>query len=46
MFGSVTINRRIYRDRDEDVRIALLDKYLEYDSGDSLSPFLTEMAVK
>src|SRR5690625_635934 len=46
MFGSITINRRIYRDRDNDVRVALLDKYLEYDGGDSLSPFLTEMAVK
>src|SRR5690625_2665865 len=46
MFGSITVNRRIYRDRDADVRVALLDKYLGYDGGDSLSPFLTEMAVK
>lgn len=46
MFGSITINRRVYRDRDADVRVALLDKYLEYDGGDSLSPFLTEMAVE
>src|SRR5690625_4370683 len=46
MFGSITINRRVYRDRDADVRVALLDKYLDYDGGDSLSPFLTEMAVK
>src|SRR5690625_3618465 len=36
MFGSITINRRVYRDRDADVRVALLDKYLEYDGGDSL----------
>lgn len=46
MFGPITINRRIYRDRDAGVRVALLDKYLGYDGGDSLSPFLTEMAVK
>src|SRR5690625_3162124 len=46
MFGSITINRRIYRDRESGVRVALLDKYLGYDGGDSLSPFLTEMAVK
>lgn len=46
MFGSITINRRIYRDRDKGVRIALLDQYLEYDGGDSLSPFLAEKAVK
>src|SRR5690625_5141599 len=46
MFGSITINRRIYRDRESGVRVALLDKYLGYDGSDSLSPFLTEMAVK
>src|SRR5690625_5545937 len=46
MFGPITINRRIYRDRDAGVRVALLDKYLGYDGGDSLSPFLKEMAVK
>lgn len=46
MFGSITINRRIYIDRYKEVRVALLDKYLEYIGSDSLSPFLTEMAVK
>src|SRR5690625_1545029 len=46
MFGPITINRRIYLDRDAGVRVALLDKYLGYDGGDSLSPFLTELAVK
>src|SRR5690625_6464466 len=46
MFGPTTINRRIYRDRDAGVRVALLEKYLGYDGGDSLSPFLREMAVK
>ena len=46
MFGSITINRRVYRDRETDVRVALIDKYLEYNGSDSLSPFLTEMAVK
>lgn len=46
MFGSITINRRIYRDRDVGVRVALLDKYLGYDGGDSLSPFLAEIATK
>src|SRR5690625_3759564 len=46
MFGPITINRRIYRDRDAGVRVALLDKYLGYDGSDSLSHFLTEMAFK
>src|SRR5699024_2362652 len=46
MFGHVTINRRKYLDRETGDRVALLDQYLEYDGGDSLSPFLTEMAVK
>ena len=46
MLGSITINRRRYLDRDTGDRVALLDQYLQYDGGDSLSPFLTEMAVK
>ncbi|HEY4601546.1 MAG TPA: UPF0236 family protein [Cerasibacillus sp.] len=46
MFGPITINRRRYRDEIADKRIALLDHYLEFDGRDSLSPFLTEMAVK
>src|SRR5690625_1068985 len=46
MFGPITIISRIYRIQDEGVRVALLDKYLWYDGGDSLSPYLTGMAVK
>lgn len=46
MFGPVTINRRRYLDRETGDRVALLDQYLEYEGGDSLSPFLTEMAVE
>lgn len=46
MFGPITINRRRYRDEIADKRIALLDHYLAFDGSDSLSPFLTEMAVK
>src|SRR5690625_7262676 len=46
MFGPITINRRIYRDRDEGGRVALLDKYLGYDGGDSLSSLLTDVAVR
>lgn len=46
MFGSITIKRRIYLDRQTGDRVALLDRYLEFKGSDSLSPFLTEMAVK
>ena len=45
MFGPVTINRRRYVDREKGERVALLDKYLEFSGSDTLSPFLTEMAV-
>jgi hypothetical protein len=46
MFGSITINRRRYRDRETGDRVALLDQYLKFSGNDALSPFLTEMAVK
>src|SRR5690625_2422894 len=46
MFGEVPINRRKYLDRYTDTRVALLDRYLQYDGEDSLSPFLAEKAVK
>jgi len=46
MFGSVTINRRRYVDRKTGDRVALLDQYLQFNGSDTLSPFLTEMAVK
>jgi len=46
MFGSVTINRRRYLDRETGDRVALLDQYLEFSGSDALSPYLTEMAVK
>jgi len=46
MFGSITINRRRYVDRETGDRVALLDQYLKFNGSDSLSPFLTEMAVK
>ena|SRR5690625_2169101 len=40
MFGSITINRRRYVER-----VVLLDQYLQFNGSDTLSPFLTEMAV-
>src|SRR5690625_7835789 len=46
MFGEVPINRRKYLDRYTDTRVALLDRYLQYDGEDSLSPFLAEKGVK
>lgn len=46
MFGSVTINRRKYLDRKTGDRVALLDQYLQFSGSDTLSPFLTEMAVQ
>jgi hypothetical protein len=46
MFGSITINRRRYLDRETGDRIALLDRHLRFSGSDALSPFLTEMAVK
>ena len=46
MFGSVTINRRKYLDRETGDRVALLDQYLQFSGSDTLSPFLTEMAVQ
>ena len=45
MFGSVTINRRRYLDRETGERVALLDQYLQFNGSDALSPYLTEMAV-
>ena len=46
MFGSITINRRRYVDRETGERVALLDQYLQFSGSDTLSPFLTEMAVQ
>src|SRR5699024_816497 len=46
MFGSITINRRRYIDRKTGDRVALLDRYLKFSGSDTLSPFLTEMAVQ
>lgn len=45
MFGSVTVNRRIYLDRETGERVALLDRYLQFKGSDALSPYLREMAV-
>lgn len=45
MFGPVTINRRKYIDHEKGERVALLDQYLQFNGGASLSPFLTEVAV-
>src|SRR5690625_7871101 len=45
MFGPITIKKRIYVDREKGERVALLDSYLEFSGSDTLSPFLTEMAV-
>src|SRR5690625_1070951 len=45
MFGSITIKRRIYRDRYKGERVALLDKYLRFNGSDSISLFLTELIV-
>src|SRR5690625_2911225 len=46
MFGSITINRIRYIDRETGDRVALLDQYLQFKGSEALSPFLTEMAVK
>src|SRR5690625_613112 len=46
IFGSITINRRRYVDRNTGDRFALLDQYLRFSGSDTLSPFLTEVAVK
>src|SRR5690625_3232991 len=46
MFGSTTINRIRYIDRETGDRVALLDQYLQFSGSDTLSPYLTEMAVK
>src|SRR5690625_708348 len=46
MFGSITLKRRIYLDREKEERVALLDRYLEFSGSDGLSPFLTDLAVK
>src|SRR5690625_4504599 len=45
MFGSVTINRRRYLDRETWERVALLYQYLHFMGSDGFSPYLTEMAV-
>ena len=46
MFGSITIKRRRYLDRETWNRVALLDRYLQFTGSDALSPYLTEMAVQ
>lgn len=46
MFGPVMINRRRYIDREKGERVALLDQYLQFSGNDTLSPFLTEIAVE
>lgn len=46
LFGSITINRRRYLDRETGDRVALLDRYLQFSGRDALSPFLTDLAVK
>lgn len=46
MFGSITVNRRKYVDRETGERVALLDRHLQFRGGDVLSPYLTEMAVQ
>ena len=46
MFGSITIKRRRYLDRETGNRVALLDQYLQFTGRDALSPYLTEMAVQ
>ena len=33
MFGSITINRRRYIDREKGKRVALLDQYLQFNGG-------------
>src|SRR5690625_7952375 len=43
MFGPITINRRIYRDRDAGVRVVLFDKLLGFDCGDSICILLNEL---
>ena len=46
MFGSITIKRRRYLDRETGNRVALLVRYLQFTRSDALSPYLTEMAVQ
>src|SRR5699024_2395774 len=46
MFGPVTINRRKYKDREKNQRVALLDQHLEYNGERTLSPFLSDMVVE
>jgi len=46
LFGEIEVNRRIYIDRESGKRISLLDKYLELNGQEFLSPFLTELAVQ
>ena len=46
LFGLITINRRKYIDRETSERVALLDQALQFKGSDSLSPFLTDIAVE
>lgn len=46
MFGSITIKRRKYVDRETNERVALLDRYLQFKGRESMSPFLAQQAVE
>ncbi|MFS8580416.1 MAG: ISLre2 family transposase [Novibacillus thermophilus] len=46
MFGSITIKRRKYVDRETNERVALLDRYLQFKGNESMSPFLAQQAVE
>ena len=46
MFGSITIKRRKYVDRETNERVALLDRYLQFEGRESMSPFLAQQVVE
>lgn len=46
LFGPVRIRRRKYKDRERNERISLLDQYLQFDGGQSLSPLVAKTAIE
>lgn len=46
MFGEITFKRRVYRDREKNQFVYLLDQALSFDGESMVSPHLEEMAIE
>lgn len=46
LFGEITFRRRLYKDREKNCYVYLLDQYLAFDGQSGVSPHLEELAVE